>query len=92
MRGGGGNCTTKSKQTALHIFVTREVTSRAHDVYLDRSVDNVLVILNTWTMVRKIRVDFLHKFAANIRWATRVVLLNNSSGREVEIVFYLSSV
>ena len=92
MRGGGGNCTTKSKQTALHIFVTREVTSRARDVYQDRGVDNVLVILNTWTMVRKIRVDFLHKFAANIRWAACVVLLNNSFGREVEIVFYLSSV
>ena len=92
MRGGGGNCTTKSKQTALHIFVTREVTSRAHDVYLDRGVDNVLVILNTWTMVRKIGVDFLHKFAANICWAARVVLLNHSFSREVEIVFYLSSV
>ena len=92
MRGGGGNCTTKSKQTALHIFVTREVTSRASDVYLDRGVDNVFVILNTWTMVRKIGVDFLHKFAANICWTACVVLLNNSFGREVEIVFYLSSV
>ena len=90
--GGGGNCAAQSKHAALHIFVTRVVTSRAPDVYLDRGVDNVLVILNTGTMVREIGVDFLHKLAAHIRRASRVFLLNHSSGREVEIIFYLSSV